>query len=159
MADPLFRGDRRSLLKAAALTPVVLAAGCDSDAPLRISDVSSLESVAVSGIVRPRTTLELSRAIQTNRGAVCIGGTRYSMGGQTMSPGALHVDMRASSRLVWLDVASRKVRVQAGMRWRDLQALIDPHGLAVKIMQSYSNFSIGGSVSVNCHGRYVGAGR
>jgi FAD/FMN-containing dehydrogenase len=25
-------------------------------------------------------------------------------------------------------------------------------------MQSYSNFSVGGSASVNCHGRYVGAG-
>jgi FAD/FMN-containing dehydrogenase len=25
-------------------------------------------------------------------------------------------------------------------------------------MQSYSNFSVGGSLSVNCHGRYVGAG-
>jgi FAD/FMN-containing dehydrogenase len=28
----------------------------------------------------------------------------------------------------------------------------------VKIMQSFSNFTVGGAVSVNCHGRYVGHG-
>jgi len=59
---------------------------------------------------------------------------------------------------VWLKVAQRQVRVQAGMRWRDLQTLIDPHDLAVKTMQSYANFTVGGAVSVNAHGRYVGNG-
>jgi FAD/FMN-containing dehydrogenase len=44
------------------------------------------------------------------------------------------------------------------MRWRDLLDHLDPHGLSVAIMQSYSNFTLGGSVSVNCHGRYVGKG-
>jgi FAD/FMN-containing dehydrogenase len=44
------------------------------------------------------------------------------------------------------------------MRWRDLQEHLDPLGLAVKTMQSYSNFTVGGSVSVNAHGRYVGHG-
>jgi FAD/FMN-containing dehydrogenase len=48
--------------------------------------------------------------------------------------------------------------VQAGASWRDVQAAIDPHGLAVRTMQSFANFSVGGSVSVNCHGRYVGHG-
>jgi FAD/FMN-containing dehydrogenase len=44
------------------------------------------------------------------------------------------------------------------MRWRDLQDHLDPVGLAVKTMQSYANFTIGGAVSVNAHGRYVGHG-
>jgi FAD/FMN-containing dehydrogenase len=44
------------------------------------------------------------------------------------------------------------------MRWRDVQDAIDPHDLSVKIMQSFSNFTVGGAVSVNCHGRYVGRG-
>jgi FAD/FMN-containing dehydrogenase len=50
------------------------------------------------------------------------------------------------------------IRVQAGARWRDVQDAIDPHDLSVKIMQSFSNFTVGGAVSVNCHGRYVGRG-
>ena len=44
------------------------------------------------------------------------------------------------------------------MRWCDIQRFVDPHGLAVKIMQTYANFTVGGSLSVNVHGRYVGLG-
>ena len=36
--------------------------------------------------------------------------------------------------------------------------MLDPLGLAVRTMQSYANFTVGGSVSVNAHGRYVGHG-
>jgi len=50
------------------------------------------------------------------------------------------------------------VRVLAGTRWCDLQRFLDPHDRAVKIMQTYANFTIGGALSVNCHGRYVGLG-
>ena len=44
------------------------------------------------------------------------------------------------------------------MTWRDLQDVLDPHDLSVRTMQSFSNFTVGGAVSVNCHGRYVGHG-
>jgi FAD/FMN-containing dehydrogenase len=62
------------------------------------------------------------------------------------------------NQMLYLDPVRKTVRVQAGMRWRDLQTMIDPHGLAVQTMQSYANFTVGGLVSVNCHGRYVGHG-
>ena len=80
------------------------------------------------------------------------------MGGQVAVVGGLHLDMRQMNSLVWLRATNRTVRVQAGMRWRDLQDHVAPRGLAVKTMQSYANFTVGGSVSVNAHGRYVGHG-
>lgn len=98
------------------------------------------------------------QALAAWRGQVCIGGGRYSMGGQTGLVGGLQLDMRGMNRLLWLDAPARKARMQAGMRWRDLQEQLDPQGLAVKTMQSYANFSIGGAVSVNAHGRYVSHG-
>ena len=48
--------------------------------------------------------------------------------------------------------------MQAGTRWRQIQERIDPADLSVAIMQSYANFTVGGSLSVNAHGRYVGQG-
>jgi FAD/FMN-containing dehydrogenase len=66
--------------------------------------------------------------------------------------------MRGLNQPVWFDPQSKTIRVQTGMRWRDLQTIIDSHQLAVKIMQSYSSFTIGGALSVNAHGRYVGLG-
>ena len=80
------------------------------------------------------------------------------MGGQTAAPGALFLDMRGFNRIVAFDPARKVITVQAGARWRDIQERIDPENLSVSIMQSYANFTVGGSVSVNAHGRYVGIG-
>jgi FAD/FMN-containing dehydrogenase len=148
------------LLQGFAATPALgLLGGCaDHDDPRNVDDVSRIDTTRVARVVRPTGVAALARELARTRGPVSIGGARYSMGGQVAAPGSLHVDMRSLNRLVWLDVATRRVRVQAGMAWRDLQDLIDPHDLSVRIMQSFSNFTIGGSVGVNCHGRYVGRG-
>ncbi len=155
---------KRRHLNQFLLASVALAAPNSSvRTPLCVDDVSQLNSTSVASILQPQTSAEIAAHLAQTNGLISIGGCRYSMGGQIVAHGSTHIDMRALNRLVWLKriptatgVAS--VRVQAGMRWRDLQRLIDPHDLSVAIMQSYSNFSIGGSVSVNCHGRYVGRG-
>ena len=36
--------------------------------------------------------------------------------------------------------------------------MFDPHDLALQVMQSFANFTVGGSLSVNAHGRHVGQG-
>ena len=126
--------------------------------PLQVHNVTRLYPVEVSRIEVPDTTADIASALSSWKGHVAVGGGRYSMGGQIGVKGGLHLDMRRMNRLVWARPDDRTVRVQAGMRWRDLQDVLDPLGLAVKIMQSYSNFTVGGSVSVNCHGRYVGRG-
>ncbi|MBU0916111.1 FAD-binding oxidoreductase [Aquabacterium parvum] len=125
---------------------------------LLVANVTQLHSVRVARIATPRSADDVARAIAAWPGRVAVGGGRYSMGGQVAVEGGLHLDMRQMNQLVWLNAAEQKVRVQAGMRWRDLQSLIDPQGLAVKTMQSYANFTVGGAVSVNAHGRYVGNG-
>ena len=129
-----------------------------SAAGLIVSNVSGLYEVEVARIVTPTSTEQVVEALHGWPGQVAVGGGRYSMGGQIAIAGGLHLDMRQMNRLVWLRPELKRARVQAGMRWRELQDLIDPHQLAVKTMQSYSNFSIGGAVSVNAHGRYVGHG-
>lgn len=151
---------RRHLTGGLLAAPIVATtASCRrNDDAHRIHDVSRLERTEVAAILRPGSTEAVSAALSRSAAPVSIGGGRYSMGGQTAWPDSLHLDMRGMRRLLHLDVAGRRVRVQAGMRWRELQALIDPHDLSVAIMQSYSNFTVGGSVSVNCHGRYVGKG-
>ncbi len=97
-------------------------------------------------------------ALRTHAGPISIGGGRFSQGGQTAEPGALQIDMRQFKRILALDTVAKTITVQAGARWRDVQEALDPHNLSVKIMQTYANFTVGGSVSVNVHGRYVGQG-
>src|SRR5262249_9201415 len=71
---------------------------------------------------------------------------------------SLHLDMRALDHVIELEPERKRITVQAGITWRQVQGTIDLHGLAVKIMQSYANFSGGGSPRVNAHRRYVGQG-
>src|SRR5262249_36791243 len=54
--------------------------------------------------------------------------------------------------------AARIITVHSGTRWRKVQQAIDPAGLSVKIMQTYNTFTVGGALSVNAHGRYIGQG-
>ena len=152
--------DRREFLTVAA-TAASLAAGVRvRSAPQRqvVSDYSGLTAVPVARVRRPLTANEVSDAVGGWDGAISIGGGRFSMGGQVAAPDSLHLDMRRMNRVLALDAEQRVIRVQAGISWRDVQDAIDPHGLSVSIMQSYSNFTVGGSVAVNCHGRYVGRG-
>ncbi len=141
----------------AAATTLNVAAKCPAD-PLSICNVTQLNSVKAGSVLKVQKTEEIQYALKTWQGNISIGGGRYSMGGQTGVENGLQLDMRPMNKLLNFDPKNRTARVQSGMRWRDLQEIIDPQGLAIQTMQSYSNFTIGGSLSVNCHGRYVGHG-
>jgi FAD/FMN-containing dehydrogenase len=123
-----------------------------------INDVTHLNPIPVWAVATPTTTEEVQDALRRFDGAVSVGGGHFSMGGQTASPGSLHLDMRAMNKVLEFAPVRKTIRVQSGVRWCDIQRFVDPHGLAVKIMQTYANFTVGGSLSVNVHGRYMGLG-
>jgi FAD/FMN-containing dehydrogenase len=154
--DPRRRALVQALVSAGVLGALPAAVLCAP--PLVVNNVTGLYPVEVARIDVPKTPAQVADAIRRWPGQVAIGGGRYSMGGQVAVRAGLHLDLREMNGLVWIRPEDRRVRVQAGMRWRELQDILDPLGLAVKTMQSYANFSIGGSVSVNAHGRYVGHG-
>ena len=126
--------------------------------PWFVNDVSGLNPVPVLAISKPISVDEVVQTMRSSRGAVSIGGGHFSMGGQTASPGSLHLDLRGLNQVIAFSPQDKSIRVQAGIRWCDIQSFIDPHGLSVKIMQTYANFTVGGSLSVNVHGRYMGLG-
>lgn len=123
-----------------------------------VNDVTGLNPVRVDSLFAPGSVDQLQTLLKATNKPVSIGGGRFSMGGQVAHPETLHIDMRGLDRVLELDPDARTVRVQAGARWKDVQRVIDDYGLSISIMQTYSTFTIGGSLSVNCHGRYVGLG-
>ena len=124
----------------------------------RVNDVTTINPIQVSREIQPQTIEEIVDAIRSTHGSISIGGGRFSMGGQIGIENSLHIDMRKFNRVLTLDTINKQVTVQPGIVWRDLQTKIDPFDLSIKIMQTYANFTVGGSVSVNCHGRYIGHG-
>lgn len=73
------------------------------------------------------------------------------MGGQSIAAGGIVVDMRP---LKWMsfDEQSEILTVGAGATWKDVIAFLDAVGRSVGVMQSNNSFTVGGSISVNCHG-------
>jgi FAD/FMN-containing dehydrogenase len=82
---------------------------------------------------------------------VSIAGAKHSMGGHTFYPGGVVIDMLPFRRLE-LDARRNVLTAGAGARWSDIVPFLDAHGLSVGIMQSNNDFTVGGSLSVNCHG-------
>ena len=129
-----------------------------SDSTIAVTEVTALYPVKMRQVVTPKTVEEIARVVAASPGPVSIGGGRYSMGGQTAVPDGVQIDMRSYHGVISLDTAARVVVVRSGTPWRELQQVIDRAGLAVKIMQTYNTFTVGGALSVNAHGRYIGQG-
>jgi FAD/FMN-containing dehydrogenase len=126
--------------------------------PLLIYDVTQLNPIHVGMVITPTTTQEIIESVKRYGGPISVGGARHSMGGQIATAGALHIDMRRFNKILAFSPSEKTITVQAGARWREIQERIDPANLSVSIMQTYANFTVGGSLSVNVHGRYVARG-
>lgn len=123
-----------------------------------VNDITQINPIQVREIIVPTTEAEIVAAVQKNKGPISIGGGRFSMGGQTATENALQIDMRNFNNVINFSKEKKEITVQAGIRWRELIQFIDKYDLSVKIMQTYANFTVGGSLSVNVHGRYLGQG-
>lgn len=126
--------------------------------PNIVNDITQLNPIEVTRVIQPTSIEDIVGAMQSSTGPISIGGGRFSQGGQIAYPDSIHLDMRAFNKVLNLDTIKRQVTIQSGITWRDLQEVIDPQNLSIKIMQTYANFTVGGSLSVNVHGRYIGEG-
>src|SRR6185503_20652827 len=68
--------------------------------PPIINDVTQLNPIPAGQVLTPRTTDDVVAAVKAHGGPISIGGGRYSMGGQTATPGTLQLDMRQMNRVL-----------------------------------------------------------
>lgn len=123
-----------------------------------VNDVTQINPIRVRQVIAPASLEEIVDAVRKHPGPISVGGGRYSMGGQTATENTLQIDMRQFDKVIDFSKEKKEITVQAGITWRKIQETIDPHDLSLQIMQSYANFTVGGSLSVNVHGRYMGQG-
>jgi FAD/FMN-containing dehydrogenase len=125
---------------------------------LIVNDITQINPIPVNGIFAPKSVAELKKIFKSIDGNFSIGGGQYSMGGQTAAPNTYQLDLRSFNDIIDLDVDNKTITVEPGIRWNDIQPIIQEKGLSIKIMQTYANFTVAGSLSVNVHGRYMGLG-
>lgn len=101
------------------------------------------------------TLKEIVKQANHKGSRLTIAGMQHSQGGQTYYPGAVMIDMKPFNQVIDFQPEKKVITVQSGATWDDIQKHVNPYGLAVKVMQSQNIFTIGGSLSVNVHGRDI----
>lgn len=125
---------------------------------LTIQDVSQVTKGTVKAIITPKTIDELRTTILTTQGPFAIKGGGFSQGGHIWYNHGTVIDMTRLTKVTAFDISNKTITVEAGITWRQLQQFIQQSGLSVTVMQSYNDFSVGGSVAVNVHGRDIAYG-
>ena len=126
--------------------------GCVDDAS-RLNCTAIVESIDIGADTDAAET-QLAALLQRARDEnlrVSIAGARHTMGGHTIYPGGIALNMQPFNAMS-LDETTGVLHVQAGARWDQIVPYLDARGRSVAIMQSNSSFTVGGSISANCHG-------
>ncbi|MGG3641621.1 FAD-binding oxidoreductase [Bacillus gobiensis] len=126
--------------------------------PALMTDVSRLMPVKVKQVTdgsSEATLLDTIKEAKEKNLKVSIAGKQHSMGGHTYYKDGIVLDMTGYNKILEIDKQNKTITVQSGATWNDIQQAVNPYGLAVKVMQSQNIFTIGGSLSVNAHGRDI----
>ena len=127
-----------------------------------VNDVHSrLNATRTDRLVTVDSLTALRTAItDASSSHITVAGGRHAMGGQQFGSGATVLDTRPMARVLGFDQRHGLVEVEAGIQWPELvdylltaqQGRAAQWGIAQK--QTGANFfTVGGSVSANCHGR------
>jgi FAD/FMN-containing dehydrogenase len=123
----------------------------DDASHLNPTRVSSLLRVSADEATATRQIREAYARARAEKRGVSIAGFRHSMGGQTIATDGIVLDMLAHDHTHY-DRKTHLLTVGAGATWDLIVPYLDNFGRSVEVMQSDSPFTVGGSVSVNCHG-------
>lgn len=122
------------------------------------TDYTGMLPEKIERIVHAQNRYELQRIVKdaNDQGKkISIAGLQHSQGGHTYYTDGIVLDMKGLNRVLEVNETAKTVRVESGASWEDVQKAIAPFGLALQVTQSQSIFTIGGSLSVNAHGRDI----
>jgi FAD/FMN-containing dehydrogenase len=123
-----------------------------------VQDIAGLLPTKVKEIKHGETKEQLKQWVKQahqHGEKISIAGMQHSQGGQTYYPGAIMLDMKKYNKILSYNPKAKRITVQSGATWADIQKKINPEGLALEVTQSQNIFTIGGSMSVNVHGRDI----
>jgi len=110
--------------------------------------------VRPAAVARPASEAELVRVITAARErgtAVKAVGSGHSFNEIMATTGTI-VDMSRFDRIVAVDPVRRRVRVQSGMKLRDLVVVLERHGLALPNIGAWMEQTISGVLATATHG-------
>jgi len=123
----------------------------DDASRMNLAPVSDAIDVPIDSSVAEREIIALLARARSQGLKISIAGARHTMGGHTIYPGGIALNMESFHRFE-LDETGEILHAQSGARWDQIIPYLDQRGRSILIMQSNSSFTVGGSISANCHG-------
>src|ERR1044071_4534598 len=80
-------------------------------------------------IIKPTHINQIIHVITNSYLPICVAGTKYSHGGQTMLEKSIYIDMCFYNKIINLDQENKWIRVQAGCTWKQIQIYLDEFDL------------------------------
>lgn len=117
-------------------------------------DYSKVNYVKSMEYFAPKNINELQRFLRRNKRPFCIIGAGFSHGGHTLCENGTQISMQNINH-VHFNKNTEILTVGSGANWHNVIKYLVQFEKTPAVMQSYFNFSVGGSISVNCHGRDV----
>ena len=149
----------RSVALVALVAPLVTGSAASPRPAAVVQEISRVHPVAVERIVTPTTIDEIVASCPVApRSRVDRRWRASAWAARRRRSARCSWTCRRFDKVVAFSKEAKEITVQTGITWRKIQEYIDPHDLSLQIMQTYANFTVGGSLCVNVHGRYVGQG-
>lgn len=121
-------------------------------------DVGHLVPIKVKEVIQGKEATQFQEILKEAKGKdlkISIAGKQHSQGGHTYYKDAIVLDMTTFNKVLKVNKEEKLITVQSGATWADIQEAVNPYGLSIKTMQAPNIFTVGGSMSVNVHGRDI----
>lgn len=118
---------------------------------LSLTKIDSIIDVPNSKVEIVEQLKEILNYSRLNKIPISIAGAKHSMGGHTMYPNGIVLNMRPYKEMQ-LDTINNVLTIGSGALWENAINYLDKFHKSIAVMQAFSSFSIGGSISVNGHG-------
>lgn len=124
---------------------------------ITLEDLTGLNRTEVHDLPMVDSQGTAERLLADRSRPLALAGMRHSQGGHAMLAGGSVLQTAMLNETIEVH-RDGTVTVDAGVTWTELHRVLAPEGLCPKVHQSSPHFTVGGSISVNCHGRDPHAG-
>lgn len=117
------------------------------------TDIAHVKFAQTKRIIKMTALNDLVNILENTTDAISFTGTSHTMGGHTLCVNGTRIDTKNFNKILSINLKSKEVTVEPGLTWSDLIVYLNNFGMSPKTIQSYSGFSIGGSIfGPNAHG-------
>ncbi|NML70578.1 FAD-binding oxidoreductase [Chryseobacterium sp. RP-3-3] len=123
----------------------------DDASQLNLTKIDTLIKVPSSKTEIENQLRQILKYAREKKLKISIAGAQHSMGGHTIYPNGILLNMLPYKHME-LDSENNILTIGSGALWEDAIKYLDKKGKSIAVMQAFSSFSVGGSISVNGHG-------